>query len=295
MRCLLGTHLVLAVTFSRRSFFFGPFYEQARTVSMRLGIDLHQGGVQASLVIRQADRTGPAGRALLDTGSSRMIVRSNLLPDPIAASTRYDAFVHFMRDKLPARIVLLRARLRLGGVDLTGDRDGDLQIAVVTNAALPHGVDAVLGLCVPIVRAPSAARFVDAFRICEMRFAFGHGVLDLRTDAPPRADVVHAHPLLRVDELLRIDPSATNVHYALSTPQAPRVVFDTGSAHTIVPSSSTGLELGGRALAFGRPVTWDRVGGGVGIVLGMDTLGTLRRLTLLRPSATSEAWRIDVE
>ena len=73
------------------------------------------------------------------------------------------------------------------------------------------------------------------------------------------------------------------------------MVFDTGSAHTIVPSSSTGLELGGRALAFGRPVTWDRVGGGVGIVLGMDTLGTLRRLTLLRPSATSEAWRIDVE
>jgi hypothetical protein len=262
---------------------------------MQIRIDLSRGGVQTSVQVRQGDRVGRAGRALLDTGSSRMILRKHLLPDPIAVEPMYDGYVHFMRDALPARIVRLRARLRLGGVDLTGDQERDLQIAVLTDATLPHGVDAVLGLCVPIVRAPLRARFVDVFEVCQLGFAFNHGVLTIQTTPPSPAEIRLSHPLLSESDLRRVDPTATNVHYALSTQQVPRVIFDTGAAHTIVPSSTTALELSGRVLAFGSPVTWQRVGGGVGIVLGMDTLSAIPKLMFVRRAADTNAWRIGVE
>ena len=72
------------------------------------------GAAQCELRLHQAERVGRRCRALLDTGSSRMIVRANVLPEVIEVEPKYDAYVHFLRDRIPARVVRRRARLQVG-------------------------------------------------------------------------------------------------------------------------------------------------------------------------------------
>ena len=256
---------------------------------LRVEVDLARGGVQASLSLKQSGRCGRTVRALLDTGSSRMIVRAAALPEPVTPSPKFDAFVHFLQSRLPARVVRLRARVELGGARLGDDEEVELQLAVVSDAPLPHGVDAVIGLCQPAIPAPRCSVFTEAFGL--QAFAFhldrsGGSFVDLR--AAPRAD---AQPLLLADALLSIDPSASNLHYALSTPTHSRVVFDTGAAVSIVPTRGVSLELGGRRLALDAALLWTETGGGVGVVLGMDAL---RSAGVLHFQRTSDGWAVAV-
>ena len=249
---------------------------QMKTVQLNVS----RGGTQTSLQLSQGGHRGKRVRALLDTGSSRMIVRASALPEPCAFDPQYDCYIHFLAARRPARVVRMRATILLSDTPMTDD-DAELQLAVVTRAELPNGVDAVLGMCDPAIPAHPSASFTRAIGVREFTFRFqlrgGSSVLELHS---PRRD--DAQPLLDARTLLMLDPTASNLHFGLSTDQISRVVFDTGSSVSIVPRHGLALMLGPRRVSLDSALLWSEAGGGVGVVLGMDALRTTGTIHLQR-------------
>jgi hypothetical protein len=269
---------------------------RAQTITAEVSIvpiTLHRGGVQTRIRIRQGNEWGKSGSALLDTGSSKIVIAARLLPASAMVEPQYDAIVHFLARRIRARVVQCELELEMGGVSLPLNL---LQVAVIEDSArLPNGVDAVMGMCSPLRVMTPTATFVDAYCVSCFEFNIYRRVLKLHAS---RREC--AIPLLSPDQLAIVDSTSTNAHYALPTDRWPRVVFDTGANVSVVPSHDTALILDEQMLDLSNAVTWSQVtrindGDGIGVVLGMDTLRAMDVLHFERSVEDPSTWGIVVQ